>query len=678
MSLLTPLFLLGLVTVVVPLVLHLIRQVRAQRVVFPSLMHLQRVPEERVRRRRLKDWLLMALRMTLLILLALAFARPYWQGNVVPLFQPAERTSRVVLLDQSYSMQADGRFATAQQQVLNLIDVADGDELAVITFDDGAYLQANFTEDTDVLGQAVRRAAPTYRATDFFIAMQRAQEVLGTARNEDHEIVLVSDFQQSGWSSAFDEWKLAEGVRLETIAVGETAASNAFIEAANLTKTRQGATTQLRLDARVVQEGDAQPRTLTAQIDGAARASANVESSETTTATLQQVEERSGVYQAELALGDDAEPWYFTYEVKEQPTVLVVDGASRGASSAAFFLQRAFDLGSNAPFRYQQIQPNALNRSALRDAEVLVLAGITTISGGQQQVLIDFVEGGGTLLWSADTAPTGSTRGLAQALGVGTLRGVTDTRQEQGYEAIIGEVDGRHPIFRLFETSGTGAIFRAKFRQYVGVVADSSAAVIARYDNNDPLLIEARRGRGQALLFTSSLGSRWTDLPINELYIPLLYQMAGYALDDDDVLAYTVGQPVRLPSGASWSVRDPEGRVVQVEPDAQEAAWFNATDRPGHYLATSGNERLPFSVNVDAAELRLAARDVEEAYATVIAPSQGEGSSPVQEAALTPADLEERQQLWKWIWVLVVMLFLVETVLAHRPYARSITKPHTP
>ncbi|MEM1095100.1 MAG: BatA domain-containing protein [Bacteroidota bacterium] len=673
MSLLTPLFLLGLSAVVVPLVLHLIRQVRAQRVVFPSLMHLQRVPEERVRRRRLKDWLLMTLRMALLVLLALAFARPYWQGNVVPLFQPAERTSRVVLLDQSYSMQTAERFAAAQQQALDLIAAADGDELAIVTFDDGAYLQADLTDDADVLTQAVRRATPTFRSTDFFLAMQRAQEVLASARHEDQEVVLVSDFQQSGWSSAFDEWKLAEGVRLETIAVGEAVSENAFVEDANLTKTRQGATTQLRLDARVVQEGDAQPLTLTTQRDGAAQASARVESNASATATIQQVEERSGVYQAELTLGEEAEPWFFTYEVNEQPTVLVVDGSRRSRSSAAFFLQRAFDLGENAPFRYRQVQRGGLNRTATRDAEVIILAGLDNVSSGQQQILLDFVQGGGSLLWSTDVAPTGSTRGLAQALGLGSLGGVADARQAQGYEAIIGEVDGRHPIFRLFETSGTGAIFRAKFRQYVEVAPDSSASVIARYDNNAPLIVEARRGRGHALLFTSSLGTRWTDLPINELYIPLLYQMASYALDDEAVLAYTIGQPVALPGGADWSVRDPDGRVVQVQPDAQGAVWFNATDRPGHYLATSGNERVPFSVNIAPEELRLAARDVEEAYATVVAPTQGEAAGTVQEAALTPADLEERQQFWKWIWLLLIALFLTETVLAHRPYATRST-----
>ena len=75
---LAPAFLAGLLAVAVPIALHLFRR-RTDRVVdFPAVQMLPQAPVERQERRRLRDLLLLALRVAALVLLALSFARPYF------------------------------------------------------------------------------------------------------------------------------------------------------------------------------------------------------------------------------------------------------------------------------------------------------------------------------------------------------------------------------------------------------------------------------------------------------------------------------------------------------------------------------------------------------------------------------------------------------------------------
>ena len=62
LALLVPLFLLGLAGVVVPIVLHLTRRQRRNVVHFPSLMFLEGIEIPSRRRRRIRHWLLLALR----------------------------------------------------------------------------------------------------------------------------------------------------------------------------------------------------------------------------------------------------------------------------------------------------------------------------------------------------------------------------------------------------------------------------------------------------------------------------------------------------------------------------------------------------------------------------------------------------------------------------------------
>jgi len=78
MSFLTPLFLLGLSALAIPVLIHLIQRERRRVVSFPSLMFLRRIPYQSVRRRSIRHWLLLLLRAAAVLIIVAAFARPFF------------------------------------------------------------------------------------------------------------------------------------------------------------------------------------------------------------------------------------------------------------------------------------------------------------------------------------------------------------------------------------------------------------------------------------------------------------------------------------------------------------------------------------------------------------------------------------------------------------------------
>ena len=78
MSFLNPFFLLGLAALAAPVLVHLVRRTRARRVEFPALYFVRQVPQRTIRRRTLRDLLLLALRCLALLLVVFAFTRPYF------------------------------------------------------------------------------------------------------------------------------------------------------------------------------------------------------------------------------------------------------------------------------------------------------------------------------------------------------------------------------------------------------------------------------------------------------------------------------------------------------------------------------------------------------------------------------------------------------------------------
>jgi len=104
MSFLTPLFLVGISALAIPVLIHLIQRERKRVVVFPSLMFLRRIPYQSVRRRSIRHWLLLSLRALALLLLIAAFARPFFLQGALAARATGGTREVVVLLDQSASM----------------------------------------------------------------------------------------------------------------------------------------------------------------------------------------------------------------------------------------------------------------------------------------------------------------------------------------------------------------------------------------------------------------------------------------------------------------------------------------------------------------------------------------------------------------------------------------------
>src|SRR5215210_8966345 len=103
MAFLNPFFLIGALAAGIPVLVHLVRRTRARRVEFASLMFLRRIEQKTVRRRKLRNLLLLAMRCAALMLLALAFARPYFTFQK-PVNASTDRRASVILIDGSYSM----------------------------------------------------------------------------------------------------------------------------------------------------------------------------------------------------------------------------------------------------------------------------------------------------------------------------------------------------------------------------------------------------------------------------------------------------------------------------------------------------------------------------------------------------------------------------------------------
>ena len=199
MSLLAPLFLAGLAALVVPILIHLTQRTKKEPVPFPSVMFLSRVPFKTTRRQQIRNWLLFLLRSAAIVILVLAFARPWLENNVVGGVGLDRAREVVVLLDQSYSMARGDRWDRALDAAREVVaGLGPDDRASLVLFSDRAEIAYQPMDDPAALLSAVNRASFGSGITRYSPALLLAEQILEESELSRREAVLITDFQRSG------------------------------------------------------------------------------------------------------------------------------------------------------------------------------------------------------------------------------------------------------------------------------------------------------------------------------------------------------------------------------------------------------------------------------------------------------------------------------------------------
>ena len=460
MSFLNPFFLLGLAALAAPVLVHLVRRTRARRVEFPALYFVRQVPQRTIRRRTLRDLLLLALRCLALLLVVFAFTRPFFTGAAPAAAEGTRFT--VVLLDTSLSMRHADNFAEAKRRADALVGEArEGERVALVTFAEGYEVVSNFTAETNVLRASLAGVSAGYEATDYEQALRGAGSLLRALKGDaPKRVVVVSDFQAAGWDAARATFKLDPEVRLALIEVGGAPAGNVAITNVEARGAVYGQKYADKLAVHVgnFDEEERGPVTLDFQINDQ-----TVEKRELTLAPREQkVVEFTGFNLAEGAnrcavrlRSEDFAPdndFYFTLRREPQAKALIIDGAGRGGGDS-FYLQSALAAGGDLPFIFDVRGAGAADPASIAENSLLILNDAGLAPGPLAESVTRFVESGGRLVIAA--GPRTRAESFNRAFGSVTPATLGEAAQlQRGDSVAMTAVKSSHPVFDVFREGG--------------------------------------------------------------------------------------------------------------------------------------------------------------------------------------------------------------------------------
>ncbi|MHC4197009.1 MAG: vWA domain-containing protein [Planctomycetota bacterium] len=712
MGFINPIFLLGLLGLSIPVVIHMMGKRRAPAYKFSAIEFILRSHKKVAARVRLEQLLLLALRVAIIALIASALARPVLKAG--PVLGPDTPSCNVLIVDNSYSMgySVDGKsfLDTAREWARRFAaSLSPSDEACVLAVFPAPETLPQPTDDKGAVLDDIDGVEPSYYTSDTHILLERAATILSSSRKNNKRIFLFTDLTKSGWDSekvrpieqllgensiTLHIVDVTEGQVLNNMSVGNLECEydwtkkdgQIFLTAEVNNFTDQPAENML-VKVRLGEEGMSQgflqigPR-------GAGTKEFMLDLSASIPASAPASTVRAGNTCGTIEIPADSlqadDKRFFTIPAVEDVRVLVIDGAPSISiyQSETFYLEKALNP---ARFNTSHVIPTVVSTDEAQaldfgDFDLVILANVERLRDKKVSELKTYAaEGGRVFFCLGDKVDTKYYNSTFAGL-VPRLRMVVKFPSESPLE--FDTLDTTHTLLRIFAGERRDVLSSPGFTKVflVEPEMDSNATAIISYSNGAPALLETPYGKGRSMTLTTTISRDWTDLPVKPIFLPLVQQICRYMTDNlveattSDIL---VGNGWELPflnaeavaeKAVVMNVLDPKGNLTAIAYDPSVSGGppvFTETHFPGIYKLRLGDKTTPFTVavNVDSKEGDLSRVDRREVTEIL-----GEGRTSVRMSGpLKGAEGSvEGKRLWPTLLLAALCFLCVEAFVSWR------------
>lgn len=660
-----PWLLLGLAAAALPIVIHLLTRDRVRKVAFSTLRFFLKDARATLRRKRWAETVLIALRVLVCVLAALAFARPLLGGR-----GGSNRTfahARVIVADVSASIARSGAAAALAGEIQRAVaGLPPGAAVGLLACDHAVRELAPLGDAPDAVLAAAEHIAPGEGGTDLAAALKQASAALAAVRAGRKDIVLISDFPRAGLESYRGDWKLAPGVVLQPVPLAPApSATDIGIADGQCPRSLVRDGQPRTVIARLINRGsnDVAAATVVLRLNGrdAARQTVHLPPGGSLAVRFRHLFEEAGDNPGEICLLDeDVDPadnhFYFNARVIPEISVLLVGPAPDAAGSAVFFLRHALMPGPGSPFAVRAVAASAVQAADVDAASVLVLADVGAVAPGvvasAQRLL---ARGGGVLFLPADGVTPEAFWAAWSAVAPCRLTRVLTRRSQQGVpEGALGHLDLTHPVLEAFQRPHHGDFSTVRVARYWDVSESQASRVLARFADGRPAILERPVGEGVASIWLSPPDLLWNNLPLRAIFLPLLHEtLRQAAVRTEWPTAFAVGQEPLPPPGYAW--RDAADR------EAAADAGASALKAGLHVLTNGEGQAVCYALNRPFAEADPTPFAPQELKAALERP--GEPERPA--VAGTAAPGQGGRELWVWLALALALLLPAELAFAN-------------
>ncbi len=684
MTFLNPAALLALIAASLPVIIHFLNLRKLKKVEISTLAFIKELQKTRIKRIKIKQWILLALRILIISFLVMAFAKPALRPE--SFFSSGAKTTAVIIIDNSFSMslvEAGGSLfnqarGAAQKILANLHQ---GDEVSIIFTSGNRSEETAPATDFSRAKKIIEEGEISNVSVPLFNSLQSADSILAHSRNANREVYILSDMQKSRVYPEDEKhnFNLGDGLSSDT---------RIYMIEFPSKKTTNLSVTDFYADNQIFEKGKSVSFTAVISnyspvsvsnsvvslfINGkrSAQQGITLNGRETRKINFETVLNETGLLNISAQLEDDDilrdNKRYIALYVPEKINIC----AFADNENDIDYVKTAIEASSGENADIQVKNSAQINSPSLSQYGVVILCG----GANNTAPLNRYLAGGGSIiLFPGSNIDLNGYNKLCAGLGIA---GADKLYRELPLSsaASFGKIDFENPVISgIFEKKEEIKISSPVITSYLKLNAGSGANIIS-LSGGSPFLCGYNTGGGRIMQFAVSPVAGWGDFPSKSIFAPLIQRCVSYLsvkLPAENEINAGGYIPVRLFSGAGEIKAElPNGETVALSTSAKDALStlkFGNTTATGIYKFYSGGKLIDFSsVNFNTKESDLERMD-GAAFGTFMKKENiksGTGYIDVKDNFKTEIDKYRfGTELWKHFLILALICAIAEMILA--------------
>ncbi len=681
MTFLNPTVLFGLLAASIPVLIHLFNLRKLKKVEFSTLIFLKELQKNKIRKVKLKQWLLLLLRTLIILFLVLGFARPTLKSSFIGNSSTA-KTTAVFILDDTFSMgvvDAKGSYLNQEKEIaLRLLSqLQDGDEVSPILVSE-IKKSPVVTTDFSQVKKSIESISVSSISGSLQSALIKATKLLDESSNYNKELYLLSDFQKSRITDENQFPNLGEvlndGIRVYAFPLGGKEVFNVGIDKISINSQIFEKDKPVQVSAFITnyskQKNDNSVVSLFINGERSSQKSFSLKENETKEILLEGIVKKSGYQEISAAIEEDEitqdnKRFAQIYVPEKIPTLILTEELTD-----ATFVQ----YGLQAANTNQQLQIDVKPLKQLQSIDLMKYSSVILIGIAEENIspLIRFVKSGNGLFFLP-----GSTTSLQtyQRFCENFQIPKANNLSAGGTPFQFATVDYEHPLFsRLFEEKKKKSIESPEIYSAFSQRTEGKGKSLISLANNISFLSEFTVDKGKLFVTSTAPVLTQTNFPLKGIFAPLLFESVLYLSsiqkeNSENLAGDDLEMNVQKNTSNQIEVITP-GKDKEFFPIDESLTnfRFDGTQRTGVYYFSSVNKiARAFSVNVNPLESKPECFDnqaITEYFKKINSSAKLTIINKDENSELVIKQARFGTELWKFMLITALLFALLEMFIA--------------
>jgi hypothetical protein len=659
----------ALAAVIIPFLIHLFNKQKKNRIQFSTIRFLKYFENQRIKRIKIFQYLLILIRTLIILLLVIAFARPTLTMKQSDSGYQANTTA-VLIIDNTINMQSyddfGEKFSRAKEKLLKILNQFNPQ--------DNVFLIATHNPDTLLTEHAISNSLQcSYSIADWQAILTKANNVFRNFPNFNKELHIISDFKFHDPSFSQNIDKMSD-VRAYLFRIGTESWDNTTIDTIIVKNKIFELNKPINLDVSLRNLSTNENRETEIHLfinsQRVAFQKIKLNALETKTIPLSFQTKKYGQLDGYVEINDDDlladNRYYFSINIPKSIKILFVD------NDHSKFMYSAFEsIESNSHIYVSKEDYKTWGKQNLSQFNIIYLSDFYRFTSFSINRLKNFLQKGGSLiLMPGNSTSLLSFNQVNKFLGLNLKINKLINPNSRNEYFSLNDKNMLHSLFRGLFREKNFVLPQLQFYKYFKFIPNENGESIISFNNNDPYIYHIKHEMLSIIIITSSFEDNWSDLQYRGLFLPLLTRLIQYGA------FHTTSTPQMISIGSekilstdliqnseSFFLLSPNGEEDRIAPEiiGQNLVFYlKQLNIPGNYkLTTDGNVLFVLSVNVDRKRNLYPHFNLEK-LATNNHINIFEESTQFAE---TINKARFGIELWKFLILIVLLLILIESYL---------------